>query len=428
MLDERVPFLRRHTCSLCNGKELAQALELSPIPIVTTNVDPLSLAPEDQNAAETFAPLELNLCKDCGHLQLSHVVRPDIQYKGFRYVTSISVGLPEHFRQMVRDIVTNISMPDNGFVVEIGSNDGTLLKCFKEDDYRVLGIDPAQEIAREASLAGVNTLPEFFNAEIAQRIVDEYGRADLVIANNTFANLDNLDDIMHGLNILMDDDGAFVFETQYGRDVVENLLIDTIYHEHLSYFMVGSMVKFFHRHGFVLSNVEKVWTKGGSIRCLVRRKHHAVSKAVASFADAEVNDGFLLPEKYAPFRDAVDEIRKITKKHITNVLEKGGKVAGYGASVGSMTLIAMLDLADKLDCIFDDNPMANSVRIGQRDVPILESNGLYEIKPDLVVLFAWRYADLILERHQPYLDGMGQFLIPLSSPRIEGASLKGEGG
>jgi len=420
-MDQQKPvYSKRKVCRLCGSPELVSVLNLQPIVVSTPNIDMRAVQGELKNLTDVKIPLELFLCKGCGHLQLLHIVDPELQYRHFQYVTSVSSGLPEHFREMAGEIVDTSGLPQDSFVVEIGSNDGTLLKAFSEKGMRVLGIDPAEKIAAAATKAGVETLPEFFNQSVGEKISQDFGKADVIVANNTFANLDDLNDIMAGIDAVLSSEGLLVIETQYGRDVIEKRLIDTIYHEHLSYFMVSSLQSFFKRHQMQLIDVERIWTKGGSIRCFVQRKGagRPVTSQVNVLVQGEINDGFQEPEFYKNFSAEIGLITAHVKSVVAAANEKGQTIIGYGASVGTMTLIAQFDLTDILAYIVDDSPVGANVIIAGREIPVHESDHLYKTPESLVVMFAWRYMDQICERHSGFSGDRRQFLVPLPEVRL----------
>jgi SAM-dependent methyltransferase len=309
-------------------------------------------------------------------------------------------------------------------VVEAGSNDGTLLRAFKERGMRVLGIDPARRIAERATASGVQTLATFFTEDLAKQIAREHGTADIVIANNTFANLDNLTDFAAALRALLGPSGVFVFETSYGADVVRSNLIDTVYHEHLSYFMVGSLAAYFARHGLELIDVERIWTKGGSIRGTVQRAGGPKAKrpSVAAMIGEETAQGF---DGLAPFKAWATTVAALRQEMAALVAQRsaGGKrLAGYGASVGSVTLIQQFDLGRALDFIGDDKPLGERLRGPGYEIPILGPEAVYERKPAAIIVLAWRYADPIIAKHQRYLADGGAFVIPLPKLSVRTAA------
>jgi len=408
-------FHHRDTCRLCGGTSLDNVVPLRSIPIATPNTGEVASA-----LKHSRVPLDLYLCHDCGHFQLLDVIDPEVQYLNFRYRTTISLGLDEYFRSFAGQVVEGLGLAAGDLVVEIGSNDGTLLRAFQPFGLRVLGVDPAQEIAAQATAAGTPTLARFFNAALAGEILETHGRARLVVANNTFANLDDLSDVMAGIRTLLTTDGTFVFDTSYGAAVVRETLIDTVYHEHLSYFMARPLVGFFARHGMELIDVLPVPNKGGSIRGIVQLKGgpRPVSPRVAETVAAELAAGFDRPEPYRAFSRRLTEVTDRLGELVAAENAAGGRVAGYGASVGSVTLVHQFRLGDALDFIADDKPLADSLPAEGRDIPVTSSDALYDREPSAVVILAWRYAAPIIARHERYRAAGGRFIVPLPFPSI----------
>jgi SAM-dependent methyltransferase len=393
---------------------------LREIPIVTPNVDIGSAAQQFAGVQEMSVPLGLYVCRGCGHLQLLDVVSPDVQYNNFSYTTSISLGLPEHFRKFAGEVIESTSLPAGAMVLEVGSNDGTLLRAFKERGMKVLGVDPARRIAARATESGIETLPTFFTEKLALELRAEHGAADLVIANNTFANLDDLNDFATALRGVLAPSGVFVFETSYGADVVQKTLIDTVYHEHLSYFMVAPLERYFARHGLELIDMQHIWTKGGSIRGTVqlaggkRRRSAAVDAMIAQ----EKKAGF---DGMGPFRKMnadLDMLKKDLAEAIGQRRAAGKRIAGYGASVGTVTLVQQFQLGNVLEFIADDNPLCEYVAGADYRIPVGSSELIYQRNPDSIVVLAWRYADPIIGKHSRHLARGGDFIIPVPKVSI----------
>src|ERR1700743_3663362 len=223
-------FCKRDICRLCHSGRQELVVPMAGMPIGTPNFQ-VPDAGVDDPVFRTAVPLELYLCRDCGHLQILHVGNPEIQYRHYVYTTSISLGLREHFATYADDVISRHAVAPNSFVVELGSNDGSLLGFFKERGMRVLGCDPATDIAKKATANGIETIPDFFRDEVGARIKAERGPANLVIANNIIANVDGMDAFVIGIRNVLAPNGVFVFETQYGVDVTEKKLLDTVYHE-----------------------------------------------------------------------------------------------------------------------------------------------------------------------------------------------------
>ena len=410
------PVHHRVDCRACGGRALQVVVQLAPIPITTPNVGFGQGARHYGNIAGIEAPLDLHRCGDCGHLQLLDAVDPDLQYGEFLYTTSISLGLPAHFERMGADLIDALELRPGSTVIEIGSNDGTLLRLFQAAGMRVLGIDPAREIAERASAMGIETLATFFTAEAAVEIVRDHGPADLVIANNTLANIDDLGDCLVGVRTLLKDDGVFVFETSYGADVIDGLLLDTIYHEHLSYFMAETLPGLMARHDMALFDLVRVETKGGSLRGFVQPAGgpRADTGAAMRFIADEHARGMTGPAPYERFRARLDQ----AKAALATALDDCRLVAGYGASVGTVTLLHEFDLADRFVFVVDDKPLGRVLRGPGYEIPIVGADRLYSERPDAVVLLAWRYGEKILARHGAYMGAGGRFVLPLPEVRV----------
>ena len=408
-------FSTRKTCRLCGSVAVEVAVPLEAIAVATPNVDFDAVVQRYAGLAQVSVPMDLYLCRACGHLQILDVIDPDIQYTHFKYTTSISLGLPEHFRKLANELIDSTAAKPGSLVVEIGSNDGTLLRAFKERGLKVLGIDPAQETALRASEAGIPTLPTFFTSKLAAEIVQRNGYASIVVANNTMANIDELADLALGIEQLLAPDGTFVFETSYGADVVEKFLIDTIYHEHLSYFMVRSLVDFFRRHGLELYDVQHIWTKGGSLRGFVKhaKDSRPVAPAVAAMVKRELALGLDEMTPYRRFAAHIDGIGTQIADIIADHRRRGQKIAGYGASVGTVTLVQQFGLGSVLDFIADDNPLTDAIVGPDYRIPVLPPIALEERKPALVVILAWRYAEPIYEKNMRYVENGGRFVVLL---------------
>jgi len=324
------------------------------------------------------------------------------------------LGLVDHFRQYAKSLQDTIEPPAGSLVVEIGSNEGALLKPFKAWGYRVLGIDPALEIARQATESGIETLPTYFAADLAQDIKKKYGMASLIVANNVFANIDDLSDVVAGIKTLLAADGVFVLETSYWLDVVQKVLLDTIFHEHLTYFSVKPLRSFFERNGMQLIDVVHVPTKGGSIRCTVQLSEgkRAVSSSVPQQIGREEHAGLFTHERYKVYADQINNAKEKLLADLRKLKSQGKTIAGYGAAVGLTTVIYHFGLGEMLDFLVDDNKDKHNTYSPGLHLPTLPSNALNERKPDAVVILAWRYADAIIDKNQQYLAQGGRF-IPL---------------
>jgi SAM-dependent methyltransferase len=407
-------FQTRKTCRLCHSADMTLGLPMHPTPIGDNY-----LAAHELDRKEELFNLDLYLCQDCGQVQLRDVVSPDLLYPAFPYVTSVSAGLPEHFRKFAEDLISRHQIGNGSLVVEIGSNEGPMLRAFQERGCRVLGVEPAGEIAHAATDAGVPTLARYFTKELAAEIVAEYGPATVIAANNVLANIDDLDEVMEGAKLLLAPDGLIVMETSYWRDVVGQGLIDTIYHEHLSYFSVAPLRLFFQRHRLQLIDSQWNANKGGSIRLTAQRDRGPRS------VNASVENQILLEQKekihdlktLADCRHRLDELTKQLGGALHEFQASGKSIAGYGASVGTTTMLFEFGLGRVIAQLFDDNSRKHGKYSPGWHIPCRSANQLEEAKPDYLVVFAWRYFDQIRKKHLRYEQDIGHYILPM--PRFE---------
>lgn len=408
----------RKTCRLCGSANLLRSVPLVEVPIVSPNV---AAEARDDGAriARATAPLDNYLCRDCGLIQLVHVVDPSVVYRNYLYRTAVSMGLAEHFRALANTVIERVGLLAGDLVLEFGSNDGTLLRFFRDAGMRVQGVDPARGIAEEASARGVPTRADFFSEALAADLREELGLARTVIANNAMANIDDLADILRGVRTILAPDGVFVFETQYALDVFEKTLLDVIYHEHISCFSVRPMDMAIVRHGLEIIDAERIGTKGGSIRFWLQHKGGPRGRAarVDELVALEGKTGLYDPAYHRAFGERVAAINAELRTLTDAARAKGRTVAAYGTSVGCAALIHQFELETRLDCLFDDAPFKERLEGPGYDLPVHPGDDLDAVKPGLVVILAWRYAEPIMARHRKYLEKGGQFVVPL--PKIE---------
>lgn len=406
---------RRGDCRLCGSRDLELVIPLVATPVADDFV-PASRA----NAPQETFPLDTFLCGSCGLVQLLDVVDPGSIYEQYLYVTKSSPGLVEHFRLYADEVVVRTGLERGRFVVEIGSNDGTLLSWFQQHGMRVLGVDPASEIAKVATTEGIETIPACFTLDRARQIRRDRGPADLIVANNVVANIDDLQGLALSIRELLAPAGVFVVETGYLADLVRNLVFDNIYHEHLCYHSVKPLASFFARHDMELFDVQHVPTKGGSIRVFAQRRGtgRPVDAQVAAMIAAENAQGLYRAETYRTLCRTLDRLRDSLLDVVAGLKLRGRSIAGYGASHSVTTLVHHFGVADYLQFLVDDNPRKHHLFSPGHHLPVLPSSALAERKPDYVVVLPWRFADTIVGRNRPFMEAGGRFIVPVPETRI----------
>ncbi len=408
-------YYHRSNCRLCRSEALAKVLSFAPAPLANAFVTQEHLSREQR-----CYPLDLWLCKDCGHVQLLDVIDPRLLYEHYVYVSGTSPVFVRHFEEYANFLIDRFPLRPPGLVVDIGSNDGTLLRFFKERGYRVLGVDPAQEIGEASRNAGIPTFTEFFSPELASRILSELGHASAITANNVIAHIDDLAAVMRGVEILLAPDGVFSFEVSYLADVLEKTLFDTVYHEHLDYHSVGPLAGFFGRCGLELIEAIRVDTHGGSLRGVVQRAGgpHKKGTSVQQAIDAENRMGLRKEQTFRAFAVHIDELGRELGGLLRKLKADGKRIAGFGAPAKATTLMYQFGLdADTIEFLVDDSPLKQGRFSPGTHIPVLPAQSLYEKRPDYVVILAWNFAGPIMAKHQKFRESGGHFIVPL--PAVE---------
>lgn len=401
---------RRTSCRLCGSESFDVAFRLKPTPPANAYV-----GPDERNRPEPSFPLDLYVCRSCRHAQLLDIVDPAVLFRHYVYVSGTSPVMVTHLSDMCETVRARCLNP-SPFMVEIGSNDGTLLQAFIDRGLKVLGVEPAENLAAAANAAGRATRADFFNAATAVAVRAEHGPAHIICANNVLAHIDGLGDVFAGIKTLMAPDGLCVFEVSYLVDVIENGLFDTIYHEHVSYHSVGPMIPFLARAGLELFAAERIPTQGGSIRFFVQHKGgpYLPDGSVKELLATETALGL---ETIAPFEALAGRIAASSaalRNKLAEVKAKGARVAGYGAPAKVTTLMHHFELgAGDVDFLAEDNPLKVGLYTPGKHVPIVGTDPLYDNPPGYVVVFAWNFARSIIERHRRFVAHGGRFIVPL---------------
>lgn len=411
---EQKPSHQRDNCRLCGGQRLTLVLSLVPTPPANAFV-----SAEKMTMPQPCFPLDVFFCEDCYHVQLLEVVDPRVLFENYVYVSGTSPAFVAHFEGYAKDVLNRFKPGPGSLVVDIGSNDGTLLRFFQQAGMKVLGIDPAKSIAEQATQAGIETKAAFFSPGLAREILATRGPAAVITANNVFAHIDDLHAVAAGVRTLLAPGGVFAFEVSYLVDVYEKTLFDTVYHEHLAYHSVKPLIKFFKSLGMELIEAQRVGSHGGSLRGMAQLAGgpHHVGQSVADAVAYEEKIGLDRAATFQTFGANINQLKADLGKLLRELKSAGKTIGAFGAPAKATTLMYHFGIDRSLiDFIIDDSPLKQGLYSPGLHVPVLPASAIAQRKPDYLVVLAWNFADSIIKKHQPYLQDGGHFIVPI--PKI----------
>jgi SAM-dependent methyltransferase len=403
-------------CRICRNEAIKVFLSLGKSPLANS-----FLSKEELENKENTYPLELAFCDNCKLVQLTYVVPPELMFKNYIYVSSTSNTFKIHFSKMARDICNCFNLNNGSLVVDIGSNDGLLLKNFQKLGIQTMGIEPAANLVKIAEQDGIETINGFFNNDAVKRVIGKKGHADVVTANNVFAHIDDIDNVTDNVKTLLKEEGIFVIEVQYLVDTMEKMTFDNVYHEHLSYYTLTSLSYFFKKHRMEIFDVQRVDSHGGSLRVFIKKSegNHEIHKEVEETLEYEKGIGINDIEIYKNFSNKVYHVKERLVSYIRDIKAQKKSIAGYGAPAKSTTLLNFCNIGrDFIDYIVDDNPLKIGLYSPGTHIPVVSSSMLEKKRPDYILILAWNFAEEILKKTGKYADQGVKFIIPLPEPKI----------
>jgi SAM-dependent methyltransferase len=394
-------FTIRTACRSCGGGDLAPILSLGQTPLANALVS-------DPAAPDVRVPLDVVFCRGCTLVQITEDVSPELLFRDYVYFSSFSDTVLENARALAERFIRD-RRPS--LVMEIASNDGYLLQHYAARGVRVLGIEPARNIAAVARAKGIDTIDEFFTGALAATLP----RADIVHANNVLAHVPDLNGFVAGIAQVIGERGMASIEVPYLRELIERVEFDTIYHEHLSYFSLTALDALFARHGLAIAEVERLPIHGGSLRIVSERGDTSRrSGSVTALLEEERAWGVDRIETYKRFGDRVRALCDDLRATLASLKGEGKRIAGYGASAKGTTLLSFARIgAETLDFIADRSTVKQGKLTPGTRIPIVAAEELAGRMPDYVLLLAWNFADEILRQQEEYRRRGGKFIVPL---------------
>lgn len=407
---------RAPSCRIC-GHAIEDFLAFGDLPLANELV-----ADAAEAATQERFPLTLAFCEHCTLVQLRETVDPERLFRNYVYLSSNSASFVAHAGKLAERLIQERNLGQRSRVVEIASNDGYLLQHYNRTDIPVLGIEPARNIAAIARERGIETIEEFFSAKLANQLARVGMAADVVHANNVLAHVAGLTDVAAGITEILKPQGIGVIEVPYLFDLLDRLEFDTVYHEHLCYFALTSLMQLFADAGLQVFDVERVQIHGGSLRIFVRHAGNiAPLPTVDALLEQEQRRGVRSMATYRNFADKVCAFAPMFREFLISLHAKGFSVAAYGASAKGATLINYCNVGpDLLDFVIDISTLKQGRAMPGMGIPVVAPMELIKRRPDYVVLLAWNFVDEIMGQQAEYLRAGGRFVLPVPQPRILG--------
>lgn len=409
------PRTPEHVCILCGERAVEQFLALGAMALANKFV-----TREELSTADARYPLRVGFCHTCGHVQLVDRVPPPAMFEDYLYMSSASDTLNAHLGDVARLVVERFGLGADDLVVDVGCNDGTLLRWLQRRGVRTLGVDPAENLAALNRDSGVERLVAYFTPETARQIVERWGPASAITITNTFPHFQDLQGLAEAVKIALKPGGSLVIEAHYLVDLLEQGAFDTVYHEHVSYWALGPMKYLFEQNGLQVVDAERLALHHGQLRAIVcRAGEREPSPSVETLIAAEHALGVNRFETFRRFAEKVGTIRDDLLRTLRRLRAENKRVAAYGAPAKGNTLIEFLELnPETVEYIVDKSPLKQGKYSPGAHIPVVPPERLLEDQPDYVVLLAWNFRAEIFEQQAEYRRRGGKFIAPLPEVRV----------
>ena len=401
-------------CRICRNANLVEFLNLGMQPLANS-----FLKQENLHKSEMMFPLRVMYCPDCHLCQLGEVIDPEVLFRDYVYFSS---GMPSspHYRAYADEVVRRFISSPKDMVIEIGSNDGHLLAEIQKSHANILGIDPARNIAIEATRRGIETLPEFFSESLARDMYKQRGSAKIIIGNNVVAHIDDHHDLVRGVAALLSNDGVFVLEAPYLGDMFDHLTFDTVYHEHLSYLSLRPLQYLFKQYVMEVFDVSIFPVQGNSLRVYACKKGaYPVGPSVDALVQEEISRGFGLFKSYEALARQIELLKNDVVASVAGYRTQGKRIACYGAPAKGNTLLNYFGLgANVLEFATEELASKIGLLTPGMHIPVVHIQDARKNHPNYYLLLAWNYKDVVLDKEKDFRNQGGKFIMPVGTERI----------
>lgn len=407
----------RRVCRFCEHPLKVSLVDLGMSPLSNAFIKPDRLS-----SMEKFYPLHVFVCERCFLAQLEEFESPSEIFTDYVYFSSYSTSWLEHARRYCEQVTERFGLTKDSFVVEVASNDGYLLRNFVAKGIPCLGIEPAGNVAEVAVSKGVPTRAVFFTEESARDLVRRDRHADLLIGNNVFAHVPNINDFVAGMKVALAPQGVITLEFPHLLQLLENNQFDTIYHEHFSYLSLLAVEKIFAAHGLAVFRVDELPTHGGSLRIYGQHANsgtHPVDASVLATREREQVAGLHEITTYVGFRERVEKVKRDLLSFLIEAKEEGKRVVAYGAAAKGNTLLNYCGVReDFIDFVVDRNPHKQNLFTPGSHIPVYGPERLIEAKPEYVLILPWNIQDEVIGQLPEVRSWGGKFVVPIPTLKV----------
>ena len=407
-------FKNKKNCRLCNGKNLTKILSFSKIPIS----EKYESIRKDIKAIKV--PLSVYFCKNCTNVQIKEVINPKLLWKKYTYFSGQTKAIIEHFNSFSKKTIKRFDLKMNDFILDIGSNDGSLLKEFKDKRYKnVIGVDPAKSIVKEANKKKIKTYHSFFDKNFSNRLLKNDIKPKIITAFNVFAHSDKMIDFIQSIKKILKKDGIFIFEVQYLKDIIDKKIIGTFFHEHMNHYSVIALDNFFKKNNLFLFDVERVKIQKGSIIGYVCHKNFVKHKTRRMTNLVQIEKKVQLNKIYT-----IQKLKKIVESNrvktlkIINKSYKKKIICGYGAARSGALLAINYGIEKEIRYLFDDHKMKINKFSQINSSKVISTNKIQKLKPDLCIILAYLHNKSIIKKNIKSIVRGVDFMVLYPEPKI----------